>query len=143
MCIALCFGIFHSKARPIRKSSLPPDYQLIGLDHPQKDDVLEGTTRRVFRFLYRRREPTRIHDIQRGLGLSSPSVAYYHVNKLLKAGLVKETGDGYAADKVIFENMIRIRKTTLPAQAAYAAFFLLLSPSCPALCLWRSNIRKR
>lgn len=65
-----------------------------------------------------------IHDIQRGLGLSSPSVAHYHVSKLLKAGLLKEDGEGYAADKTVFENMIRIRRTVLPLQVGYAAFFV-------------------
>ena len=78
----------------------------------------------MFKFVYRQREPVGIHDIQRGLGLSSPSVAHYHVGKLLKAGLLKEDGEGYTVDKAVFENMIRIRKTVLPLQTAYAAFFL-------------------
>jgi alkyl hydroperoxide reductase subunit AhpF len=64
-----------------------------------------------------------VHDIQRGLGLSSPSVAHYHVTKLLKAGLLKEEGDGYVVEKVVFENMIRVRRTALPLQTGYAAFF--------------------
>ena len=51
-------------------------------------------------------------------------MAHYHVGKLLKAGLLKEDGEGYAADKTVFENMIRIRKTALPLRTAYAAFFL-------------------
>ena len=90
----------------------------------KSDDVLEGTTRKVFRYIYRQSSPVGIHDIQRGLDLSSPSVAYYHVNKLLKAGLLKEEGEGYLANKSVFENMIRIRKTALPLQTAYAVFFL-------------------
>jgi hypothetical protein len=51
-------------------------------------------------------------------------VAHYHVGKLLKAGLLKEDGEGYTVDKMVFDNMIRIRKTALPLQTAYAAFFL-------------------
>jgi hypothetical protein len=88
------------------------------------EDILEGTTRKVFRFVYRQRQPVGIHDVQRGLGLSSPSVAHYHIAKLLKAGLIKESSDGYIVDKVVFENMIRIRKTVLPLQTGYAVFFL-------------------
>ena len=65
-----------------------------------------------------------IRDIQRGLGMSSPSVAYYHVNKLLKMGLIKQEESGYSANKTTFENLIRINKRALPLQAAYAAFFL-------------------
>ncbi len=94
------------------------------MSETKPDDILEGTTREVFRFVYRQRKPVGIHDIQRGLGLSSPSVAHYHVGKLLKAGLLIEDGEGYIADKTIFENMIRIRKTVLPLRTAYAAFFL-------------------
>ena len=88
------------------------------------EDILEGTTRRVFRYVYRQHDPVGIHDIQRGLGFSSPSLAHYHVSKLLKAGLLKEEGEGYTVNKTVFENMIRLRKTTLPLQAAYATFFL-------------------
>jgi hypothetical protein len=76
----------------------------------------------VFRFIYRQPNPVGIHDVQRGLGLSSPSLAYYHINKLLKAGLLKEESDGYAVDKVVFESMIRIRKTVVPFQTTYAVF---------------------
>ena len=56
--------------------------------------------------------------------MSSPSLAHYHVSKLLKSGLLKEEGEGYAVNKTVFENMIRLRKTALPFQAAYATFFL-------------------
>ncbi len=88
------------------------------------DDILEGTTRKVFRFVYRQHDPVGVHDIQRGLGLSSPSVAHYHVSKLLKAGLIREDGDGYTVNKAVFENMIRLKRTVVPLQTAYAAFFL-------------------
>ena len=88
------------------------------------EDILQGTTRKVFRFVYRQHEPVGVHDVQRGLGLSSPSVAHYHIAKLLKAGLLKEEGDGYVVEKAVFENMIRIRRTVLPLQVGYAAFFL-------------------
>lgn len=89
-----------------------------------QDRILEGTTRRVFRYVYRQHEPVGVHDIQRGLGLSSPSVAYYHVTKLLKANFLREEKDGYIVNKTVFENMIRLRGTVLPLQSAYAAFFL-------------------
>ncbi|MDE1853885.1 MAG: helix-turn-helix transcriptional regulator [Thaumarchaeota archaeon] len=56
--------------------------------------------------------------------MSSPSVAYYHVGKLVKSGLIKEEGSGYVADKFVFENMVRVRKTALPLQSAYAVLFL-------------------
>ena len=65
----------------------------------------------------------RVNDVQRDLKLSSPSVAQYHLKKLLRLGLVKEVPEGYAIDKVIYENMVRIGRVTVPFQAAYVAFF--------------------
>ncbi len=40
-----------------------------------EEDVLKGTTLKVYRFIYRQGKPMGIHDVQRGLTLSSPSVA--------------------------------------------------------------------
>jgi DNA-binding transcriptional ArsR family regulator len=68
-------------------------------------------------------EPLGITDIQKALGLSSPSVAQYHVRKLLQLGLVKEEQAGYVVDKVVLENVIRIRRVSIPTQTAYVAFF--------------------
>lgn len=62
-------------------------------------------------------------EIQRGLGLSSPSVASYHVAKLLEAGLIQERDQGYVADQRVFENLIRVRRLLIPAQVSYFAFF--------------------
>ena len=88
---------------------------------------------RVYRYLYRIGRPAGIHDIQRGLGLSSSSVAQYHVKKLLAAGLIREAppessdqqgeAGGYVVDRVIFENMIRIRRSLIPLQVGYSVFF--------------------
>jgi hypothetical protein len=84
---------------------------------------LAGTTLRVYRYLYRVGRPQGIHAVQRGLGLSSPSVAEYHLKKLLRYGLVREDPEGYVVDRVMFENMIRLGRWVLPFQSAYAAFF--------------------
>lgn len=89
-----------------------------------KDYVLKGTTLRVYRYMYRTGSPLGIHEIQRALGLSSPSVAEYHVKKLAGAGLVQEKEGGYVVDRVVFENLIRIRRTVIPLQTTYVAFFV-------------------
>jgi hypothetical protein len=93
----------------------------------QKDNdraSLAGTTRRVYRYLYKKGKPSGIREIQRDLSLSSTSVAEYHVRKLLSMGLVKETEDShYFVDAVVFENMIRIRRSLVPVQIGYLAFF--------------------
>lgn len=87
--------------------------------------ALTGTTLRVYRFLYRTGEPQGIHDVQSGLRLSSPSVASYHLKKLLAMGLIKESKDAqkYFVDRIVFENMIRFRRSLIPIQLGYAAFF--------------------
>ena len=87
------------------------------------DYVLKGTTLRVYRCLYRAGTPMGIHEVQRALKLSSPSVAEYHIKKLVRAGLAKEGQNGYTVDKVVFENVIRIRRTVIPLQTTFVAFF--------------------
>jgi len=91
-----------------------------GSDHPD----LKGTTLKVYRYMYRAGNAVRVNDVQRALGLSSPSVAQYHVRKLLDFGLIREEQGGYVIDRVIYSNVIRIRRTSIPIQAAYAAFFI-------------------
>jgi len=78
---------------------------------------------RVYRYVYRSDRPVRVNDVQRGLGLSSPSVAEYHIRKLLQFGLIREEQEGYVIDKVIFSNIVRFRRTSIPVQSAYVAFF--------------------
>ena len=96
---------------------------------PPKDAVetpdlrLNGTTYRLYRFILRQRKPIGVSDAQRGLGLSSPSVAQYHIRKLLSLGLIREEQAGYVVDKVVVENVIRIRRVSIPLQTAYVAFF--------------------
>ena len=85
--------------------------------------VLVGTTLKVYRFLYKEARPLNIHEVQRGLGMSSASLAQYHIKKLVQAGLVREQDEGYAVDRIFFENFIRIGRSTIPFQIAYAVFF--------------------
>jgi len=87
-------------------------------------DVLKGTTLKVYRFMFKEGKPVGIHDVQRGAGLSSPSLASYHVEKLLNAGLIRRQDGGYIVDRVLFENMVRVKRTLIPLQAANATFFL-------------------
>jgi predicted DNA-binding transcriptional regulator len=90
-------------------------------------DALSGTTRRVYRYIYKR-GPVRLHDIQRDVGLSSASLADYHVQKLLKLKLIREEQGqdgavGFAAEEAVFEAMIRIRRTVIPLRTMASAFF--------------------
>jgi predicted DNA-binding transcriptional regulator len=94
-----------------------------GSNDSGKIRALGGTTLRVYRYLYRQAKPQGVHDVQRGLGLSSFSVAQYHIKKLVADGLVREDPAGYVVDRIVFENMIRIRKSVIPLQLGYSLFF--------------------
>ncbi|MEM3403377.1 MAG: ArsR family transcriptional regulator [Nitrososphaeria archaeon] len=87
-------------------------------------DVLKGTTLKVYHYIFKQGKPVGVHEVQRGLTLSSPSLALYHISKLLEAGLVREEGKGYIVDRVVFENMIRVRRTLIPFHTTYAIFFI-------------------
>jgi DNA-binding transcriptional ArsR family regulator len=89
-------------------------------------DALSGTTLKVYRYLYRAGKPVGVRDLQRGLGLSSPSVAQYHIKKLLDSGLLREEAEGYVVDKNLFENTIRVRRSLIPLQISYAIFYATL-----------------
>jgi predicted DNA-binding transcriptional regulator len=91
------------------------------------EDILSGTTRRVYRYVYRK-GPVRLHEIQRDLKLSSSSVADYHVHKLLNMKLIREKSGqdgslGYVAEEAVFEAMVRIRRTVIPLWTTATAFF--------------------
>lgn len=85
---------------------------------------LSNTTLRVYRYIYKQGRPVGVHDVQKGLGLSSPSVAHYHIRKLIEQGLAREESGGYVVDKVVFENMIRIRRSVIPFQTTYLVLFI-------------------
>lgn len=85
--------------------------------------LLKGTTLSVYRFVFREGKPVGPRDVQRGLRLSSASVASYHITKLVEAGLIREVENGYVVDRMMFENVIRIRRMLIPIQASFAAFF--------------------
>jgi DNA-binding transcriptional ArsR family regulator len=86
-------------------------------------DILSGTTLRVYRYLFKLGKPAGVRDIQRALGLSSSSVAEYHVKKLLQSGLIKEEQEGYTVDRNVWQNMVRMRRTVIPLQAFFVVLF--------------------
>jgi len=59
----------------------------------QAGPVIKGNTVRVYLFVLRN-GPCELRDIQRGLKLSTPSLAFYHLSRLVESGNVKKTEDG-------------------------------------------------
>jgi hypothetical protein len=98
-------------------------------DMPPKETVessdtrLSGTTYKVYRYMLKQSSPVGVSEVKKGVGLSSPSVAQYHIRKLTRLGLIREEQEGYVVDKVVLENVIRVRRVSIPIQTAYMAFF--------------------
>jgi predicted DNA-binding transcriptional regulator len=87
------------------------------------DTSLKGTTYKVYRYILKQSRPVGISDVKKGLGLSSASVSQYHIRKLLRLGLIREEQNGYVIDKMVLENIIRIRRISFPIQMGHVAFF--------------------
>jgi repressor of nif and glnA expression len=90
----------------------------------EQRDVLRGLTLKVYRFVLKNDKPVGIREVQRALNLSSPTLAIYHMNKLDEAGLIKKEADGYVADRIILENLIRLRRILVPRNFFYMIFFI-------------------
>ena len=95
----------------------------------ESDSRLSGTTLRIYKIMYKQGKPLGVNEIKRLASLSTSSVAHYHLKKLVNFGLARETEAGYVVDKVVFENIIRIRSTLIPFQAALSVFFGIMFAS--------------
>jgi hypothetical protein len=87
------------------------------------DDTLKGITLEAYKYVLKNGKPTRIRELQNSLSLSSPRLAFYHLNKLEEVGLVKKTPEGYVADRVILHDQVRFRRFLVPRDFFYALFF--------------------
>jgi hypothetical protein len=81
------------------------------------DEVLTGTTVRVYRFLVTHDEPV------------GPRVASFHLEKLLKNGLaIKNENEGtFTVDRVYLKHFVRLRRHLIPRYFFYALFSTFLS----------------
>ncbi len=92
---------------------------------------LKGTTLRVYWHLVRIRKPTTIRRLQRSLGFSSPSVASYHLEKLMDMKLVKKNVMGdYELKKTVslevMSSFVRVSHLMIPRYTFYTTFFFTL-----------------
>ncbi len=89
------------------------------------DRELSKTSLRVYLYLLTRNEPVGPREITRGLELSSPSVAYYHLKKLEELGLVKKDNNGYVAVPGLkIEGYILIGRKIVPRLILYSFMYL-------------------
>lgn len=94
------------------------------MSEQEAKDVLKGLTLKVYKFVLKSDKPVGIREVQRALNLSSPTLALYHMNKLEEAGLIKKEQHGYVVDRVVLENLIRLKKTLIPRNFFYMIFLV-------------------
>jgi hypothetical protein len=84
----------------------------------QSGPAIRGNTVRVYLFVLRN-GPCELRDVQRGLKLSTPSLAFYHLSRLVESGNVKRTEDGkYVAltdiSADLLEGYVRFGRRIIP-----------------------------
>ena len=92
---------------------------------------IKGNTLRIYLYLLRH-GPSELRDIQRALGLSSPSLASYHLGKLADAGFVKQIEYGrYLAIKESSEKLLegysKIGRKVVPQLFFFSLLFSILA----------------
>jgi hypothetical protein len=102
---------------------------------------LQGNTLRVYwYFIKNPNASSGPRDIQRKLGFSSPSLAVYHLEKLVNFGVVEKTAGAYHLLRVIDVDMLkqftRIRGFIFPRQVLYASMWTTLLAGY--LCAFRT-----
>jgi len=87
---------------------------------------ISGTTWDVYLYILTSREPVGVRDVWRTLKFSSPSLAQYHINKLLELEVVHQTLDGkyLVKEKEQIEalrNFVLLRGKLIPRLVFYGA----------------------
>ena len=91
-------------------------------------DKLEGTTLAVYTYVVKVSRPVGTRDVVRNVGLSSPSVAFRHLQKLETMGVISKTEHG----EYVVKKKIRIRgyfwvgRRLLPRMLVYSLFFVVV-----------------
>jgi predicted DNA-binding transcriptional regulator len=114
---------------PSSSSSSSPSSSSSGEnDRDRIEYELRGKTLKVYLFVLRQRKPVGVREVQRELGFSSPSVAYHHIEKLTRLGIVEQDGLGNyvlskKVDPGILQAFVNVGRFSLPRLGFYAVFF--------------------
>ena len=89
---------------------------------------LRGKTLKIYLYMLRQGKPVGVREVQRDLQLSSPSVAFHHIEKMVRLGVVEQDplGNYVIAKKVdpgILQAFVNVGKFSLPRVGFYAVFF--------------------
>ncbi|MEM0074981.1 MAG: hypothetical protein QXR69_02235 [Conexivisphaerales archaeon] len=100
------------------------------MDKAKVQAQLKGNTLRVYVYCLKNRK-VGVREVQRALHFSNPSLAQYHLNKLVDLGLLKENSGEYeiATDvKVdIMRDFLRVGTLLVPRFIFYAVFFSIIA----------------
>ncbi|BEP18689.1 hypothetical protein PYJP_20410 [Pyrofollis japonicus] len=88
---------------------------------------LSGTSLRAYLVLLRSRRPLGVRELQRILGVRSPSTARHHLDRLIRLGLVVEKEGGYVAvppRRGLLKAYIVLHGALVPRSLVLTAFLL-------------------
>lgn len=90
------------------------------------DEELEGTTLKVYVYVVKEGNPVGPRDVMRGVNLSSPSVAYRHLQKLENLGLLAKNAFGQyiVKEKACIKGHLWIGRSLVPRLIFYSFFFI-------------------
>jgi predicted DNA-binding transcriptional regulator len=93
---------------------------------------LRGKTLKVYLYLIKQSKSVGVREVQRELNFSSPSIAFHHLEKLIRLGIVEQ--DQYSnyvltkkVDPGILQAFVNVGKFTFPRLGFYAAFFTTIA----------------
>jgi len=92
----------------------------------EPDEELNATTFQTYVYLVKIGKPVGPRDLMRGANLSSPSVAYRNLQKLIDLGLVvkDEYGNYVVKEKVGMKGYVWVGKTLMPSFAIFGFIFI-------------------
>lgn len=92
----------------------------------EHNEELEGITLSVYLYVIRKSKPVGPRDVVKGAHLSSPSVAYRHLQKLEDLGYLQKNnyGEYVTKDKAHLRGYVWIGRSIVPKMLVYALVFM-------------------
>ncbi len=92
------------------------------------NEELEGTTLNVYLHVVKKAKPVGPRDVMKALNLSSPSVAYRHLQKLEDIGYIQKNdyGEYIAKNKARVRGYFWLGRRMLPVMWRYSLVFLAI-----------------
>jgi DNA-binding transcriptional ArsR family regulator len=91
-------------------------------------EELQGITLNVYLYVAKKGKPVGPRDVTKGVNLSSPSVAYRHLQKLEDEGYLakNEYGEYTVKRKATLKGLVWIGHSLIPKMWLYASIFLII-----------------